>query len=186
MGRPADYVKFPDPNPSGVCLCGCRRETNTIRGGRHKEYIHGHNRPEGVGRKPGSAIYDWLAPRSGAWVAEERGHDTPCWVWKKAKARGEMYYGPHKRAWRFKNGPVPEGLELDHLCRVRACINPDHLEPVTHQENARRGVMATTTAEQVRAVYEQSGSHSEVGRILSINRKTVAAIRRGEYDWRLV
>ena len=36
-------------------------------------------------------------------------------------------------------GSVPEGLELDHLCRVPACCNPDHLEPVTHTENVRRG-----------------------------------------------
>jgi HNH endonuclease len=35
-------------------------------------------------------------------------------------------------------GPVPEGLELDHLCRVRNCVNPAHLEPVTHRENVLR------------------------------------------------
>jgi hypothetical protein len=35
---------------------------------------------------------------------------------------------------------VPEGLELDHLCRNTGCVNPDHLEPVTHAENMRRGV----------------------------------------------
>jgi hypothetical protein len=37
-------------------------------------------------------------------------------------------------------GPIPEGLDLDHLCRVRACCNPDHLEPVTRSENLRRAV----------------------------------------------
>jgi hypothetical protein len=36
-------------------------------------------------------------------------------------------------------GAVPEGLELDHLCRVRGCVNPKHLEPVTHRENLMRG-----------------------------------------------
>jgi hypothetical protein len=39
-------------------------------------------------------------------------------------------------------GPVPQGLELDHLCRVRGCVNPAHLEPVTMRENARRGAVA--------------------------------------------
>lgn len=45
----------------------------------------------------------------------------------------------HRLEWEKINGPVPEGLELDHLCRNRWCVNPDHLEPVTHQENIRRG-----------------------------------------------
>jgi hypothetical protein len=36
-------------------------------------------------------------------------------------------------------GPIPEGLEIDHLCRNRACVNPGHLEPVTRLENIRRG-----------------------------------------------
>lgn len=45
----------------------------------------------------------------------------------------------HRLAWELENGPVPQGLELDHLCRVRSCINPLHLEAVTSGENSRRG-----------------------------------------------
>jgi hypothetical protein len=45
----------------------------------------------------------------------------------------------HSAAYRLLVGPVPEGLELDHLCRVRACCNPLHLEPVSHQLNILRG-----------------------------------------------
>lgn len=46
----------------------------------------------------------------------------------------------HKFVYEFVKGPVPEGLELDHKCRVRSCVNPDHLEPVTRKENMRRGL----------------------------------------------
>jgi len=46
----------------------------------------------------------------------------------------------HIVAWELFRGPVPAGLQLDHLCRNRACINPNHLEPVTSRENTLRGV----------------------------------------------
>lgn len=44
----------------------------------------------------------------------------------------------HRVAYEVLVGPIPEGLEIDHLCRVRDCINVQHLEPVTHLENVRR------------------------------------------------
>lgn len=45
----------------------------------------------------------------------------------------------HNFTYEAKYGPVPDGMELDHLCRIPCCVNPDHLEPVTHLENVRRG-----------------------------------------------
>ena len=45
----------------------------------------------------------------------------------------------HRIGYEQLVGPIPKGLELDHLCRVRHCVNPDHLEPVTHKENTLRG-----------------------------------------------
>lgn len=73
---------------------------------------------------------------------------TPtCWLWKGARtSRG---YGQksvaskgrqaHRVVWEVTRGPVPKGLVLDHLCRVRHCVNPDHLEPVTQRVNVLRG-----------------------------------------------
>lgn len=70
-----------------------------------------------------------------------------CWLWTEPLSRsgyGQFSaYGrthaAHRWAYEHWVGPVPEGLELDHLCRVRHCVNPEHVEPVTHRENVLRG-----------------------------------------------
>ncbi len=47
----------------------------------------------------------------------------------------------HRAAYEYFVGPIPEGLDLDHKCRMRCCVNPDHLEPVTRGENTKRGLL---------------------------------------------
>jgi hypothetical protein len=64
-----------------------------------------------------------------------------CWLW--AGKRTPKGYGPHRRAYEALVGSVPDGRQLDHLCRVRHCINPAHLEPVTAQENVLRSPVVT-------------------------------------------
>ena len=74
--------------------------------------------------------------------------NSGCWIFIGAWVYGYGWFGvsaseirtAHIVAWRLLRGPVPEGLELDHLCRNRACCNPAHLEPVTHTVNVLRGV----------------------------------------------
>lgn len=70
-----------------------------------------------------------------------------CWLWTGARTgggygnfwTGERYAAAHRWLYELLIGPVPEGHQLDHLCRVRECVRPHHLEPVTAQENLLRG-----------------------------------------------
>lgn len=75
----------------------------------------------------------------------ERINPGDCWEWTGRIMPPPNGYGTiggklaHKVIWELLVGPVPEGLELDHLCRTNHCVKPDHLEPVSHWENMRRG-----------------------------------------------
>lgn len=76
--------------------------------------------------------------------------DGDCWVWTGAK--NDQGYGQvvidgqraytHRLVYELLVGPIPDGLEIDHLCRNTSCCRPAHLEPVTHAENIRRGYEA--------------------------------------------
>ena len=70
-----------------------------------------------------------------------------CWEWLAGKDSygygrfridGKSYYA-HRLAYEYFIGPIPEGLTIDHICRVRPCINPYCMEPVTHRVNTLRG-----------------------------------------------
>lgn len=77
--------------------------------------------------------------------------ETGCWVWKAYKNEngyGTFWVGgkkiyAHRHAWELLKGPIPAGLELDHLCRVRSCVRPEHLEPVDQRTNILRGIAPT-------------------------------------------
>lgn len=133
-----------DVVPYGFCHCGCGQKTNPsrqtdtkrgfVRGEPHRFCRH-HQRP-----KPKAKF-----------KIEACGYETPCWIWQAAlnsggygtttdgSGRGVM---AHRLVYEHYRGTIPEGLFLDHLCRNPACVNPDHLEPVTNSENVRRGLAA--------------------------------------------
>lgn len=85
------------------------------------------------------------------WSRVEKSSDPDgCWIWTgslNAAGYGTVGWGEnasqtwlaHRVAYTLDVGPVPSGSEIDHLCRVRACVRPSHMEAVDHTENVRRG-----------------------------------------------
>ena len=77
--------------------------------------------------------------------------ENDCWNWQKfIDEDGYGHFkvnkrsaGAHRWSYEYHSGPIPNGLEIDHLCRNRACVNPLHLEPVTPLVNTRRGWRAS-------------------------------------------
>lgn len=146
--------------PIGYCQCGCGQKTivnpfNDRKAGYVKgvprKYVRGHQF-----RKIRYTVDD----------------QTGCWHWQGrineqgyglTSINGKNKVPAHRFIYERHKGVVPNGLELDHLCRVRDCVNPDHLEPVTHLENSRRGAnskLTVQTADEIRALYS-TGQYSQ-------------------------
>lgn len=82
------------------------------------------------------------------WRSVNTKTETGCWLWTGRLCGGgygrfsafSRLRSAHRLAWCLLRGPIAEGLTLDHRCRVRSCVNPDHLDPVSMRENTLRGL----------------------------------------------
>lgn len=129
----------------GLCRCGCKKKPS-------KGYWwRGH----------GGAVKTVKAWSSDWYTVTDCGHPTPCWIWNgyKDKERGygktrwkNRTFRAHIRSWLESGREIDDGMQLDHLCRQTACVNPDHLEQVTPTENMRRGSRTKLKIEQVREI----------------------------------
>lgn len=134
--------------PLGFCQCGCGRMTKIVRGsqaskglvrGQPRRFIHGHQNRN----------------TSPEWVVQENG----CWRWLHCvdyhgygrSSRDGRIMQAHRDVYARFRGPISDSLDLDHTCHNlddscpggpclhRRCVNPEHLDPVTHAINLRRG-----------------------------------------------
>ena len=231
--RVAEFTaSTPDPNPSGLCMCGCGGQTklsenNDLRygivKGAYQRYIAGHRsrvpkppRPAppvvsrlckcGCGQETPLAKYtdtvhgatkgvpisciQGHGRRSSPllYVEEDRGYKTPCWIWQRYRQKGygrtwdtvrKIKLGAHRLFYEVYKGPIPKGLTIDHLCKVPACVNPDHLEPVTSSVNSRRAINSKLNEERVRRIrwlHSVGVRYSELGKIYGVTWQTTQAI----------
>ena len=87
---------------------------------------------------------DWMDLAGEWWTPEP---NTGCWLWLRSASpkgyggfrRFRKHHIAHRFAFEIFRGPIPHGFQIDHLCRTPSCVNPDHMEAVTHRENQLRG-----------------------------------------------
>lgn len=168
-------------NEPGLCECGCGQATRPApcsrasKGwvkGQPLRFVRGHsNRKSGV---------DYIENENG------------CWIWQRATTKGG--YGvtdrgdgrqttAHRVYYERFVGPIPAGLQLDHLCRVRLCVNPAHLEPVTSAENNQRGSTAILNWEKVKEIRTSSLPRAQLVQMYGVSPRTISSVRAGT-TWR--
>ena len=132
-----------------------RRVGGGGRGWCHMHYMrwwqHGGSRIARAAALDSAAERFWTKVNFTGPVPEHRPELGPCWLWTASTTKGYGGFGDsglmvraHRWAYEFCVGPIPEGLTLDHLCRVKACVNTDHLEPVTQRVNVLRSPVGLT------------------------------------------
>lgn len=109
-----------------------------------------------------------------------------CWNWTAARhPRGYGHFfvygkvvNAHRVAWWIFIGDIPEGKELDHLCKNRSCVNPLHLEPVTHAENVARGDVALFNNSKTHCPQGHEYNEANTNYNKKINRRTCRVCNR--------
>jgi predicted transcriptional regulator len=159
-----------------ICACGCLRPCGD-------QLLVNHHYGKTTRKQPQD------------YRIEDRGYKTPCWVWNlginkwgygKVKHEGKTC-AAHRYYYEQFVGPIPatldgERAELDHLCRVRRCVNPEHAELVTQSENIRRGELGALTTEQAQSIpvlYSEGKSQRIIGEMLGVGQVQVSRILNG-------
>lgn len=168
----------------GYCWCGCgeqpplatyTRPEKGIFKGQPRRFIRNHH------------------VKKVQYLEQDMGYSSPCWVWQMKignNGYGHISVGgrdrlAHRYYYELHKEPIPAGLSIDHLCRVRHCVNPDHLEAVPMHINQRRGGRTILNEELVEALREahRCGVLLPTLEVLTgIKRRTLRAAIHGE-NW---
>lgn len=171
------------PIPLGLCQCGCGRQTSIATASRNRR---GQTKGQPFHYLPGHGMRRLAAD----YEVVDSGHGSSCWRWlgtltKKGygQLRRDGYRFAHIWTYEQRHGPGSAKPQLDHLCRNRWCVNPDHLEPVTNTVNTLRGTKAKLTADDVRVIKNLEGiiSTKDIAHQFDISAGHVRGVQRGLY-----
>jgi hypothetical protein len=114
-----------------------------------------------------------------------------CWEWNSPLDTGYglirlgcKQVGAHRFMFERHKGPIPEGKHLDHLCRNPKCVNPEHLEPVSARQNARRGSNTKMNHKTVAAIRKRRYGGAQLKKIadeFNLSQSHISEICRGVY-----
>lgn len=113
-----------------------------------------------------------------------------CWIWPYSTnkegyghfQKDRKQHDAHRWFFEFFRGSIPVNTELDHICRNRACVNPEHLEPVSHRENCLRGSQTKLTPAQVKEIRSLKGKFTlqQIGNKYGVSKTTIGYIFNGQ------
>jgi len=117
-----------------------------------------------------------------------------CWIWQGAVTNGG--YGSvsvigqkgkpaHRAMYEVLVGVIPSGKELDHLCRVKLCVNPQHLEVVTKTENMRRRPATKLTVDAVKFIRQSKLKQKELAEMFGVNSSQISRVI-GQKRWKVL
>lgn len=175
----------------GFCWCGCGEKTALAESndrscwkikGMPRMFICGHAQSINFDKE---------------YEVRDCGYKTPCWIWMRGRNKGRygLTYGiarrtpgdkvpmsSHRLMYERHKGPVSPNCDLDHLCRVTLCCNPEHVEPVSHEENVRRGKNTRLSPKDVLEMFalEKSGwTQKEIAVAYGVSHSHVCKVMRG-------
>jgi hypothetical protein len=165
------------PIPEGYCQCGCGQRTkiatvndrsNGWTAGVPKRFLRGH----GSGKRI-------------KYVEDENG----CWIWQLSldqRGYGRVHRDgrsrfAHRWMWEQRVGELDRRTTLHHKCQVKACVNPDHLEPLDAAKHAQLHTPGDVTDEDVRAIRAATGTLAEIASRFGLSLSYVHALRAGKW-----
>lgn len=162
--------------PYGYCQCGCGQKVGTAP---HNNISKGW-----VKGQPKTFLPYHKPPRNP--IPYTIDPETGCWNWQgfirkdgyaESHRQGKLWL-MHRYYYEQKYGKHPKKYELDHLCRNRRCVNPDHLEPVLRVINIQRGAKTKLTPDQVREIRVLKGKQSArmVGQLYGVTPEMIYQI----------